>query len=306
MNELANKTARGSIFLIACLLPLFIISWGRFGQKFIVAAVLSLVTGLLIWFICDVFSKESSVSKFHWQLFILFPLFIPLSMPLWIIPIVLTMAYIISISSFGGMGRHIFNPTIIATVVLITGYSATSSLLISRPFNNPTKGFQVWSSGLNPARTGPEIYSNLSIKNLIASSIGGKLPSYPGSLLAPIILAISFVYSITFKVGLTWWVSATTWLVIFSYTFPVFGANFSAFHLLSAGIIPTVILVCIADGHYTLPAKKMTQYLSGLAFALLSLLFLRTEIGDLSPIYAVLIVQLLFKPASSRENYSNA
>ena len=63
-----------------------------YGLKFASGAAISWLTGATIWFLRILFQNgddPDGVDKpFNWFLFLLFPLFIPLALPLWLIPFI--------------------------------------------------------------------------------------------------------------------------------------------------------------------------------------------------------------------------
>lgn len=286
------------------LLPLFIAGWGRYGLKFSVAVVISLSTGLLLWFFRDVFADGKS-NRFYWPLFVFFPMFIPLGLPLWIIPVNLLLAYLITISSFGGSGRHLFNPVAICLVMLVCGYSSSASLTISRPFATAGDGFEIWTAGVTPSQSAFEFYSSLTFARLFPAAIKGSMPSVPGSAFPVFILALSFLYAVVTRRVLIWWVSAVIALLLSAWLFAGYmGRHFTLFHPLIAGIVPSIMLVAVVDAG-TLPESALRQIASASTFALLSMLFWVTSAQVLAPAFALFISQIFFAPANAAKGLPN-
>lgn len=287
------------------LLPLFMAVWGRYGLKFSLAVVVSWSTGLLVWFLRDVFT-DSENNRFYWPLFVLFPLFIPLGLPLWIIPVNLLLAYFISISSFGGSGRHLFNPIVVCLVMLVCGYSSSASLTISRPFAAASEGFEIWTAGVTPSQSAFELYSSLTFTRLFPAAIKGNLPSIPGSAFPVFILALSFLYAIFTRRALVWWVSSVVALTLSAWLFNGgMTQHFTALHPLIAGVVPSLLLVAVVDAG-TLPDSTIGQIASATLFASLVMLFWATSSQVLAPAFALLVAQIFFAPANALKGLSNA
>ena len=195
--------------ILIFLFIIFINAIGLYGLKFGASVIISWATGALIWFIRILFQKgddPDGVDKpFGWFLFLLFPLFIPLALPLWLIPAILIISYLISITAFGGYGKHIFNPVIIAVVFMLYGYGDIGITEPSRPFPTNRDGYIVWTSGIPPRTDLREAYSSFPQKSVFYASIKGLVPSIPGSCYGLTILLGSLFLSLLFNRGVYWW-----------------------------------------------------------------------------------------------------
>lgn len=198
---------KSDLILMMVMLPVYFAVWERFGLKFLAGVGISFVTGICCWLlalICQPGPENRDVAQvpFAWLLFVFFPLFCPLGLPLWLIPFILIISYLVSISSFGGYGRHFFNPVAFAVIFMLCGYAGTASLGASRPL--PKKGFAVWTAGMPPSSPVWNIYARIQTADLWQSSVSGNLPVVPGSAFPGRLLVISFFFSLMAGRGRVW------------------------------------------------------------------------------------------------------
>ena len=320
-----------NLLLLLLLLPLYFQIWGRFGQKFAVAALLSMTTGVCCWFLSLIFKpavsdtpeklKQSAnletlassgnqdsqgapckldsfeparlpAGRFGWPLFLLFPLLCPLALPLWLIPGILIAAYMIVFNGFGGFGRHIFNPVAVAVIFMIVGYDHTASLHAVRPLPGPHDGFTVWNAGAPVAIPVWQLYAKVPVDALFQASFSGLLPAIPGSVFGLPLLLASAVFSLAAGHRRIWWVTSVLALQLGVMLFNGSASlNISPLHPLFLGTIPTLLLLAIVDRH-SLPEDVPGQIISGLLFAFFALLFVFRSPDPLGPAYGLLLAQI--------------
>ena len=310
-----------NLLLLLLLLPLYFQIWGRFGQKFAVAVLLSMTTGVCCWFLSLIFKPAASdkpeiltdsanpaglgqpaksgnpesnrlSDRFGWSLFLLFPLLCPLALPLWLIPVILAATYIIVFNSFGGFGRHIFNPVAVAVVFMIVGYDHTASLHAVRPLPGPHDGFTIWNAGAPVAMPVWQLYAKVPVGALFQASFSGMLPAIPGSAFGLPLLLASAVFSLGAGHRRIWWVTSLLALQLGVMLFNGSASlSISPLHPLFLGIIPTLLLLAVIDRH-SLPADVPGQIISGLLFAFFALLFIFRSPDLLGPAYGLLLAQI--------------
>lgn len=314
-----------NLLLLFLLLPLYFQIWGRFGQKFAVAALLSMTTGVCCWFLSLIFKPAASdnpekikksessarqgqsdeqchpnnpdnaclpADRFGWPLFLLFPLLCPLALPLWLIPGILVVTYLLVFNGFGGFGRHIFNPVAVAVVFMLVGYDHTASLHAVRPLPGPYDGFTVWSAGTPVAMPVWQIYAEVPVDALFQASFSGLLPAIPGSVFGLPLLLASAVFSLAVGHRRIWWVTSVLALQLGVMLFNGSASlNISPLHPLFLGTIPTLLLLAIVDRH-SLPEDVPGQIISGLLFAFFALLFVFRSPDPLGPVYGLLLAQI--------------
>lgn len=297
-NQKSLRITDGTDLLMAALLiPLYIAVWGRFGQKFAAGAGICFLTGLIAYFYAVISQPAEEKLDFHqvpfcWQLFVLFPLFIPLAMPLWLIPFILLITYVVAISSFGGFGRHFFNPIAFAVLFMFCGYSTTASLGPSRPMPSVEPGFSVWTAGMPPAKPLWQIFSDVPVEKLVESSIGGNLPAIPGNSFPGMILLIVLLVVLTGRHRLVWPVFSVVSLAVFSQAALKYGwSGFSPAHPLLLGIFPSLLLISVID-YSSLPETKAEQAVSAIIFSSLYLIFIVRAESALAPVSALLLARI--------------
>lgn len=283
--------------LVVFLFFLFFNVTGLYGLKFAACFSVSWLTGFVIWFIRVLFQDANDTDgidkPFNWFLFLMFPLFIPLSLPLWAIPFILIISYLISIVAFGGHGKHIFNPIIIATVILLYGYNDYGLIAPSCSLPDPYSGYKIWSSGVPPRIDIREILSTLPFKSIYTLAMTGNIPNMPGSCYSPIILLVAILFGVVFKRRLIWLFLSIFTIIIVAFIFSILkGGNIAAINVLSLGIVPSLLLCGIAD-FTTIPESKLGQSISAIIFSILVVIFFYNSSNILAPVYAFLIFQVV-------------
>lgn len=291
-NNSIVKPIPAGIFALL-LFPVLLAAWGRFGLKVPLGLVLSILTGLLI----KVLSREQkgTSASFPWPLFFVFPLFAPLGMPLWLIPVSLIMGWLISISSFGGYGKNIFNPVAVALVFIISGYGSSVSLLASKPFPGAIDAISTWTAGINPVENVCRISAQTPVEfnwNLLA---GGNLPAIPGLAFPGVLLFIAMFLGLFFPGRRTWSI-ATILLAFFatgvtSRVFP--GMVAGPLNILFMSMTPALMIVALAD-QKTIPVGFGSQVLHAAIFSLFLVSFICMSEQILAVTFALLLTQVVF------------
>ena len=270
---------------------------GLYGLKFATGTIISFLTGASIWFIRVLFQRgddPDGVDKpFCWFMFLLFPLFIPLALPLWLIPTILIITYLITITSFGGYGKQIFNPVIVAVVFLLYGYGDIGLTEPSRPFPNGDEGYKIWTAGIPPRTDIRKIYASISPDESFWASLKGKIPSIPGSCYGSVILLASLAFAVIFKRKLIW--LSTNVLSIYVLVYLMMRLNRFSIppnNLLFLGIMPSLILCGISDLS-TLPESAKGQIISSILFVFFALIMIFYTSSVLAPAYGFLIAQVV-------------
>lgn len=272
------------------LLPIFLAAWGRFGQKVPAALGLSLLTGLLIRAFAEVGDR-----RFPWAWFWVFPLFVPLGMPLWLIPVSLTAAWIISVSAFGGIGRNIFNLVALALVFIMAGYGSSVSLTASKPFASPLAAISIWTAGINPVEPALRNWLTRPVTSFSDFFAGGHLPAIPGfAFPGPLLLVVLFI--VLLLPGRRIWFFSTMILIfaggeLAARTMPELIKSGAS--LLGTGIFAALLLTCLADEN-TIPDNAGEQFLFSLIFAVAMVVFACGASQELGPVYGLLLTQAIF------------
>lgn len=282
-----------SVFLFI----LFFNAFGLYGQKFAAGVAISWGCGAVLWMVRVLFQSGSDpegIDKpFNWQLFLLFPLFLPLAFPLWLIPVVLYMTYFLAVSAFGGQGKHIFNPVVVAVVFMLCGYGYTSVMHATRPFANPNDGYRVWTAGVPPRVDIRDVFSDIEPEKVCEASLKGYIPSLPGSCYGIVILIASFLYSLVFKRRLLWWIVAVGAVCSFAVLLKQ-PQEFciAPINAIFVGIIPSLLLCGVAD-YTSIPNGLRPQIVYGIVFGFFSVLMFFYSSEILAPAYGFLLMQVI-------------
>ena len=259
--------------------------WASYGLKFAVCLAVSVLTGFLL----RVLFIKNKTQDFGWQLFLLFPMFYSLALPLWIIPIVLIVSYLISCSSFGGYEKRYFCPVIIAVIFMICGYGYTSTLNASRPMEFG-KSFFVYNSGMPAFKPVLKIYSKIPLKESLEASVSGKYPAVLGANRSGFVVFVAFLFSILLKRKRVWFLTDFVLILVFTHFFS--NGNIYCFYPLLYGLIPVIMFVGICDCK-SIPNGVSEQIIAAFWFSMFSVLFtLKTE-NPYLPVYGYLIMQIL-------------
>ena len=282
-NE-TSKEKKFNRFLYLFVFLYYILIWGSFGLKFAYAVAISSITGLIIKFFSN---KEKA---FAWQLFLLYPMFYSLSLSLWIIPLILTLAYLISCGAFGGYEKRYFCPVIIAVVISICGYGYTASLNASRPMLFG-KAFNVYTSGIPAFKPIWKIYPTIEVNESFKASFNGKIPSVLGASRGGILLLASLVFSIMFKRKRVWLFSSIIFIMVFTALFSKMPL-IKCYYPLLFGTFPLLLLTSLSDD-ISLPQKTFEQIIASFLFSLFLVLFTFRTDSPFLPVYSYLIMQIL-------------
>jgi hypothetical protein len=283
--------------LLVFLFFLYINSFGLYGIKFMTGALISWLTGGTIWVLRILFQSgddpEGVDKPFGWMLFLLFPLFLPLALPLWIIPCILVVCYSITVAAFGGHGKHIFNPVIVAVVVMMYGYGDMGLIDASRPFPSSREGYRVWTSGIPPRADIRDVFSSIPARSAFVASLNGLIPSIPGSCYGSAILLASLVFALVFKRGLCWWFVSVVSICLFGWLLPQpseFNIPFT--NILFMGILPSLLLCGVAD-FTSLPKSALGQGINAVIFSVFAVFMLYNSSNILMPVYGFLLAQVV-------------
>jgi Na+-translocating ferredoxin:NAD+ oxidoreductase RnfD subunit len=282
-----------SVWYFITLLPVYLAAWGRFGQKVPAGVVLSLATALFIWLIG--IKRNSAVSGFPWGLFFCFSLFVPLGMPLWLVPVALTGGWLIAVTCFGGYGKNIFNPVVIALVILITGYGTSVSLQASKPFPGACEAFSVWTAGINPSVNENQLALKRKGNDLWSLLSGGTNPSLPGLAFPGPLFLIALLTGLLFSGRRSWTLAVPVFTIIWAMVFNQIFQNIeiTPLAILMTGIVPGLMIVSLADGN-TVPDSLTGQVFHATFLGLFSVIFTSFSPLMIYAVFALLLTQVLF------------
>ncbi len=292
MNEPRQPVNRPPIpatFMAVLLIPVYFAAWGKFGLKVPAAILLSLATGLLTRSFVEIGNR-----RFPWPLFWVWPLFIPLGMPLWLVPVALLAAWFIAVAAFGGAEKNVFNPGAVGLVFISAGYGSAVSLSASKPFAGVTSALSVWTAGINPIGHSADYWLKWPVDSFFCFFAGGHLPSLPGFAFPGILLALALLVVLAIPGRRVWFVSTLTTslalaFVIGQYRPEIFAAPINIF---LAGSFPATIWLALAD-EKTVPVSTSGQLVFGLVLGLFLVWFICASNHEFAGCFALLLAQAI-------------
>lgn len=245
-----TKARLTNIILIIFLTIYYVAVFSRFGQKFAAAVALSLATGAVFIALRTLLARlrgHDSPTPFPWLLYAAFPLFYPLPLSLWLLPLILVVAHLMAVSAFGGHPNHSFNPVAVAAVFMLLGYGHTASIGPSLPMPAAT-GFTSWSAGVPSTQPPAKIYRQIPAFSALKASITPAYPSIPGASMGGYLLAMAIFLAFYLKRGRPWLLAT----LVFMSLLPNFsslwkGAGMVFPYALFFGPLPALAFIYICD-----------------------------------------------------------
>ncbi len=300
--HLKHKDTTRSIMLtvIAALIPAFVWSIVTFGWRSLTICVLSVFFCVLFEFLYQLLMKKPitvlDFSAAVTGLIIAFNL--PVTVPLWLLPLAAFFAIIIVKQLFGGIGKNVVNPALAARVFLFSWTGHISGKAFSAP------GAEV--GAFRMMFTGEEIDA-IAAATPLATLKSGALPETGlfdmfighmagciGEVSALLLLAGGII--LILKKVITWHIPvsfiATVYLV--TLIFPVGGINpfdFALYQILSGGLFLGAIFM--ATDYATSPVTNSGRIVFGIGCGLITV-FIRYFGGYPEGVsFAILIMNLL-------------
>jgi Na+-translocating ferredoxin:NAD+ oxidoreductase RnfD subunit len=134
-----------SLILIICVLPLYLAASGSLGLKSLFLLVLMCLIGMTTEILGALMTKRP-IHYFGISSWIISPLLLPPGTTVWMAVICFVFALIICQILFGGFGKHLFHPAVIAQVFLMINFARLYNSSFLKPFSSTTFGFSVYSS----------------------------------------------------------------------------------------------------------------------------------------------------------------
>lgn len=169
--------------MTAVVAPIYVGAIGRYGQKVLAMLGLSLLTGLFIDALAFRLRRDAA-PRWSWVIWVVFPLALSASVPLWLVPVGLAFGLVFCLHLFGGYGRHLFPIAATAVVFLTISYEPVFHLS-AQPFADPGRGFSRWASPIsqtgavvNDLRAGNDVSIADFLLGRVAGAIGASYGGY--------------------------------------------------------------------------------------------------------------------------------
>ena len=292
MNELRKSSRRAPLpatLMAILLIPVFFAAWGRFGLKVPAAVILSLATGLAIRSFA-----ELGASRFPWPVFWVWPLFVPLGMPLWLVPVALLVSWLIAVSAFGGAGKNVFNFGAVGLVFISAGYGASVSLAASKPFPGATSALSIWTAGINPIGHSGNYWLKWPVDTFSSFFAGGHLPALPGFSFPGILLALALLVVLSVPGRRVWFFSTIAASLALAFVVGQYRPEILAapFNIFMAGSFAATLWLALADEN-SVPISVSGQLVFALVFAVMLVWFICASHNELAGCFALLLAQAI-------------
>lgn len=139
--------------MLYSLLPVIIYSIYLFGLRILVLIAVALVCGVVAEYIImrNINKEKAKVSEAVIVSSVLFALTLPPSVPFWVAGVGIVFGIIFGKGVFGGFGRNIFNPAIVARCFVYISFPAFMTVSWTEPFTGFPGGLIRWSNAVDAA-----------------------------------------------------------------------------------------------------------------------------------------------------------
>ncbi|HKM42777.1 MAG TPA: RnfABCDGE type electron transport complex subunit D [Limnochordia bacterium] len=198
LGALFSKQAMMRRVLIS-LLPIVLFAVYSFGLRVLVILAVVTAAGVLTEFSILRFMKGGTGFKIPEAIFVscvLFTLVLPATVPLWIAAVGIAFGILFGKGVFGGFGKNIFNPALVARCFIFLSFPAAMTMNWVAPFKGLPGGFVRYSAGIDAVTVATPLGdSGIELSRLFFGQIAGS----SGEISALLILfaAIYLVYTKT-------------------------------------------------------------------------------------------------------------
>lgn len=285
--------------VVIALLPSFLVSIYYFGLPVIILTFVSIASCLVVEYLIQKYMLKGEVTIWDGSAVItglLLAFNLPSNLPLWIVVIGAVVAIGIGKMAFGGLGKNLFNPALVARVFLLISFPVQmTSWPVSKPVFRLTNDVITGPTPLGILKE--RVGGGQSVDSIMSAS---DMPHYVDMLfgqmggsfgeISAIALLIGGVFLLIRKV-ITWHIPVAFLLTVFLFSGifywvdPSYYAN-PLFHLLTGGVIlgalfmatdmvtsPTsplgMIIFGIGCGGITIIIRLFGAYPEGVSFAIL-------------------------------------
>jgi len=296
-----NNMKRYMTAVILAVMPCIAAGIYFFGWRVAGMIVVTYVTGLLIE-LAFAMARKEEINEGFFVTGLLYPLILPPNLPFWAVAVGIAFGVLVGKELFGGVGRNVFNPALVARCFLLISYPAGMASGWAIPASGIPGGFAKWSidavskaTPLGAAKGGTYAdWWNLLFGNASANGISGGCAGEVCSVL--IILGglflimtgvanwrtiVSMLGSFAIMVGVMAWTSPATFgragwnpLEIVGWQLLAGGLLFGAVYMATDPVTSPVSNIGkwfygITIGVSTFLIRYLTGYVEGVMFAIL-------------------------------------
>ncbi|NLL47802.1 MAG: RnfABCDGE type electron transport complex subunit D [Firmicutes bacterium] len=270
LGALFSKQAMMRRVLIS-LIPIMLFAVYSFGLRVLVVLTVVTAAGVLTEYSILRFMKGGPGFKIPEAIFVtsvLFTLVLPATVPLWVAVVGIVFGVLFGKGVFGGFGRNIFNPALVARCFVFISFPAAMTMGWVAPFQGLPGGFVRYSAGVDALTVATPLRdTGIELSRLFFGQIAGS----SGEISAVLILlaAIYLVYTKTASLRIM--LSGTLSFLVLATV------------LSSLGVLPVSPLVALFSGGFlfaivfmatdpiTAPRDKAAQIVFGVLVGLFAL-----------------------------------
>lgn len=276
------------ITVVIALLPCSIASIYFFGWRALAIIATSYIFGLTAEMIFAVLRKEE-ITEGAFVTCMIFPLILPPTTPLWMVALGIVFGIIFGKEVFGGTGRNVFNPAMVARIFIAVTFPSTITTNWYAPISGGAGGFTAYTvDAITSATPLINYYGTGEMANyrdMFFGNISGSLGET-----SKIIIIISGIFLVATRVA-NWRIPLAylSTVALFTYVMDAFWPGTFAppvFQLLSGGLLFGAVFMAtdpvsaaytntgkwiygILLGIMTVLIRELTGYVEGVMFAII-------------------------------------
>ncbi len=139
-----NNMKRYMTAVILAVMPVIAAAIYFFGWRVVGMIVVTYVTGLLIE-LAFAMARKEEINEGFFVTGLLYPLILPPNLPFWMVAVGIAFGVLVGKELFGGTGRNVFNPALVARCFLLIAYPVDMARGWLVPASGIPGGFAKWS-----------------------------------------------------------------------------------------------------------------------------------------------------------------
>ena len=194
---------------------------------------------------------------------------LPVTAPLWLLPIGSFFAIVVVKMLFGGLGRNVFNPAISARILLLVSFSQYVNANWVRPFDGVSTATPLdYLKNLNGDLV--NITAKFTITDCALGNIGGCIGETSAALIAAGGLYLLYKRVITWHIPVSFIGTVALVTLIFPHSRDISAWQFMLYHLFSGGLFLGAFFM--ATDYATSPITPLGRIIYGIGCGLLTVL----------------------------------
>ena len=279
--------------VLISLTPILLASVYFYGLRTLVLLLVVTITGILSEYgiMRLINGEKAKVSEAVFVSCLLFTLTLPPSTPLWIAAVGIAFGVVFGKCVFGGFGRNIFNPALVARCFIYVSFPTYMTITWAKPFSGLPGGLLRWSGGVDAVTSSTPMIL-LNKEGLVTDYLRMFLGNISGSLgeTSALLILVAAIYLIVTKTA--------SWKIIVSSlaSFTIFGTILyltgviqadPLFSLLSGGIMFAAVFM--ATDPVSAPRQESSKYIYGALIGIIAMIIRAFSLFTEGVMFAILI-----------------